>query len=52
MKEILRFKQLRLNYLNNQKKKKEHLRLVIGSFRVGAVSSVLERLTVVSLVSF
>ena len=38
MKQNLRFKQLRLNYLNNQKKKrkkekKEHLRLVITSIK-------------------
>ena len=48
MKEILGFKQLGLNYLNNQKKeRKQRLRLVISSIRVDAVSSVLERLTVV-----
>ena len=52
MKENLRFKQLRLNYLSNQKKKKRHLRLVISPIRLGAVSSVLEQLTVVLLVSF
>ena len=56
MKGNLRFKQLRLSYLNKttkkKQKKKEHLRLVISSIRVGAVSSVLEQLTVVLLVSF
>ena len=42
------------NHLNNQKKKKKknHLRIVISSIRVGAVSSVLEQLAVVLLVSF
>ena len=50
MKENLRFKQLSLNYLNNQKK--EHLRLVISFIKVGAASSILEQLTVVLLVSF
>ena len=41
MKENLCFKQLRMNYLNKQKKtKKEHLRLVINSIRVGVVSRV------------
>ena len=35
MKENLRFKQLQLNYLNNQKTKKEHYsRLEISSIRV------------------
>ena len=40
MKENLRFKQLRLNCINNQRKqiKKEHLRLVIGPIRMGLVS--------------
>ena len=53
MKENLRLKQLRLNYINNQKnKKKEHLILVISPFRVGVVSSVLEQLTVAFLVFF
>ena len=52
MKENVRFKQLQLNYLNNQRQDKEHVRLVISSLRVGAVSSVLERWTVVLLVSF
>ena len=53
MKESLRFKQLRLNYLNKQKKNKiNDLRLVINSIRVGVVSSVLEQLTFVLLVSF
>ena len=55
MKENLCSKQLRLNYTNNQKKRKKergHLRLVISSIRVGAVSSVLELLTVALLVSF
>ena len=42
MEENLRFKQLRLNYQNKQKIKKEHLRLGIDSIRVGVVSSVLE----------
>ena len=42
MEENLRFKQLRLNYQNKQKIKKEHLRLGINSIRVGVVSSVLE----------
>ena len=42
MEENLRFKQLRLNYQNKQKNKKEHLRLGINSIRVGVVSSVLE----------
>ena len=36
MKENLRFKQLRLNYLNNQKTKKT------PNISVGAVSSILE----------
>ena len=54
MKENLRLKQLRLNYINNNNnnKKKEHLILVISSFRVSVVSSVLEQLTVVFLMSF
>ena len=34
------------------KTKKDHVVLVISSFRVGVVSSVLEQLTVVLLVSF
>ena len=40
LKENLRFKQLRLNYINNQKKQteKERLRLVISSIRVGVVA--------------
>ena len=40
LKENLRFKQLRLNYINNQKKQteKERLRLVISSVRVGMVA--------------
>ena len=46
MKENLRFRQLRVNYLNNNNKK-EHLRLVISLIRVAAVSVVLEQLTVV-----
>ena len=39
LKENLRFKQLRLNYINSQKKQteKERLRLVIRSIRVGVV---------------
>ena len=53
MKENLRLKQLRLNYINNQKKlRKEHLRLVISSIRLSVVSSVLEQLPAVLLVSF
>ena len=37
MKGSLRFKQLRLNYINNNnnKKKKPHLKLLISSIRVG-----------------
>ena len=40
LKEKLRFKQLRLNYINSQKKQteKERLRLVISSIRVGVVA--------------
>ena len=40
LKENLRFKQLRLNYINSQKKQteKERLRLVISSIRVGVVA--------------
>ena len=40
LKENLRFKQLRLNYINSQKKQteKERLRLVISSVRVGVVA--------------
>ena len=43
-----------MNDVNNQRKqtKKEHLRLVISSIRVGVVSSVLEQMTFVLLVSF
>ena len=55
MKENLRFKEMRLNYLSKQQKtkaKKGQLRLVINSVRVGVVSSVLEQLTFVLLVSF
>ena len=55
MKENLCFKEMRLNYLSKQQKtkaKKEQLRLVINSVRVGVVSSVLEQLTFVLLVSF
>ena len=55
MKENLRFKEMRLNYLSKQQKtkaKKEQLRLVINSVRVDVVSSVLEQLTFVLLVSF
>ena len=53
MKENLRLKRLRLNYINNQKKlRKEHLRLVISSIRLSVVSSVLEQLPAVLLVSF
>ena len=55
IKENVRLKLLRLNYINNNKKKtnkKEHLILVISSFRVGVVSSVLEQLAAVLLVSF
>ena len=39
LKETLRFKQLRLNYINSQKKQteKERLRLVISSIRVGVI---------------
>ena len=47
MKENLRFKRLRLSYINNQKSKKGTPKI-----RVGAASSVLEQLTVVLLVSF
>ena len=55
MKENLRFKEMRLNYLSKQQKtkaKKGQLRLVINSVRVGVVSSVLEQLTFVLLVFF
>ena len=40
LKENLRFKQLRLNYINSQKKQteKERLRLAISSIRVGVVA--------------
>ena len=40
LKENLSFKQLRLNYINSQKKQteKERLRLVISSIRVGVVA--------------
>ena len=40
LRENLRFKQLRLNYIHSQKKQteKEHLRLVISSIRVGVVA--------------
>ena len=40
LKKNLRFKQLRLNYINSQKKQteKERLRLVISSIRVGVVA--------------
>ena len=40
LKENLRFKELRLNYINSQKKRpeKERLRLVISSVRVGVVA--------------
>ena len=34
------------------KRKKEHLRLVMSSIRVGVVSSVVEQLTIISLVPF
>ena len=38
----MRFKQLRLNYINKQKNKTkiEHLRLVICSFRVSVVDKI------------
>ena len=53
MKENLRFKQMRLNCLSKQQKTKaKKLRLAINSVRVGVVSSVLEQLTFVLLVSF
>ena len=67
MKENQRFKQLRLNYLNKKNKQKTKqkktkttqkvqlrliIRVFISSIRVGAVSSVLERLTVFWLMSF
>ena len=52
LKENLRLKQLRLN-INKQKiNKKEHLILLVISFMVDVVSSVLEQLTVVLIVSF
>ena len=40
LKKNLRFKQLRLNYINSQKKQteKKRLRLVISSIRVGVVA--------------
>ena len=40
LKKNLRFKQLRLNFINKQKKQteKERLRLVISSIRVGVVA--------------
>ena len=40
LKENLRFKQLRLNYINNQKKQteKERLRLIISSISVAVVA--------------
>ena len=41
-----------LSKTTKKKKEKEHLRLVISSIRVGAVSSVLEGLTIVLLGSF
>ena len=64
-KENQRFKQLRLNYLNKKPNKKQNktkatqnvqlrlvIRVFISSIRVGAVSSVLEGLSVFWLMSF
>ena len=52
LKENLRLKQLRLNINKQKTNKKEHLILLVISFRVDVVSSVLEQLTVVLIVSF
>ena len=50
IKENLCFKQLRLNYINNQKKPKEHLRLRISSIRVGAVAKTDDEIYVLSTI--
>ena len=57
MKENLRFKQLRFNYINNQKqtnkqtnKQKEQLRLVISSLRVGVVAKTDDEIYVLSTI--
>ena len=48
MTENLRFKQLQLSYIKNQKNKKEHLRLVISSVRIGVVAKNYDELYVLS----
>ena len=45
IKENLRFKQSRFNYMNNRKKK-EHIRLVISSIRVGVVAKTADEIYV------
>ena len=47
MKGNLRFKQLRLNYINN---KREHLRLVISSIGVGVVAKTDDEVYVLSTI--
>ena len=46
IKENLRFKQSRFSYMNNRKKKKEHIRLVISSIRVGVVAKTADEIYV------
>ena len=50
MKENLCFKQLWLNYINKKKKKKEHIRLVTSSVRVGLVSKTDDEVNVLSTI--
>ena len=52
LKEKLRFKQLRLNYINSQKKQtgKERLRLVISSIKVGVVAKTDDEVYVSSII--
>ena len=51
MKENMRFKQLQLNCINSQnKQKKEHLRLLIISFRVAVVAKTDDEIYVLSTI--
>ena len=53
MKENLHFKQLRLNYINNQKwnnKKKEHIRLVIAFIGVDVIAKTDDGIYILSII--
>ena len=51
MKDNLHFKQLQLNYINNQKQKqKEYIRLVIGSIGVDVVVKIVDDIYVLIII--